>query len=231
MADWTNLTYVVVDMEGNGQQPPDLVELAAVPIVGGVIGEPMSWLVQPPRPIEYYATRIHGLTNQDVDDAPIFAAIANQVRRALDADALVAHNAHVDVGVLQRHLGDWECPEVFDTLKLIRRLVPNQISYKLGALTEAFKLAEGCRMVSTLTARRMTRWSLLGCLSYSLARSPRSKNYAARHQEGARMKLQPFSDHQRGVFVSVDGPSGAGKSTIVRHLAQLLVGHAALRRH
>jgi len=37
------------------------------------------------------------------------------------------------------------------------------------------------------------------------------------------MKLQPLSDHQRGVFVSVDGPSGAGKSTIVHHLAQLLV--------
>jgi dTMP kinase len=37
------------------------------------------------------------------------------------------------------------------------------------------------------------------------------------------MKLRPFSDHQRGVFVSVDGPSGAGKSTIVHHLAQQLV--------
>jgi len=38
------------------------------------------------------------------------------------------------------------------------------------------------------------------------------------------MKLRLFSDHQRGLFVSVDGPSGAGKSTIVHHLAQLLVG-------
>ncbi|MGH3568595.1 MAG: dTMP kinase [Pseudonocardia sp.] len=37
------------------------------------------------------------------------------------------------------------------------------------------------------------------------------------------MNLRPFSDHQRGLFVSVDGPSGAGKSTIVQHLAQLLV--------
>ena len=33
----------------------------------------------------------------------------------------------------------------------------------------------------------------------------------------------PFSEHPRGLFVSVDGPSGAGKSTIVEHLAQLLV--------
>lgn len=37
------------------------------------------------------------------------------------------------------------------------------------------------------------------------------------------MSLRPFSDHQRGLFVSVDGPSGAGKSTIVQNLAQLLV--------
>lgn len=143
MSDWTNLTYVVVDVEGNGQQPPDLVELAAVPIRSGAIGEPVSWLVRPDRPIRCYATRIHGLTNQDVDNAPCFADVADQVRRALEADALVAHNAHVDVGVLQRHLGDWECPEVFDTLKLAKRLVPNQVSFKLGSLVEAFKLAEG----------------------------------------------------------------------------------------
>ncbi|MGH3776482.1 MAG: dTMP kinase [Pseudonocardiaceae bacterium] len=37
------------------------------------------------------------------------------------------------------------------------------------------------------------------------------------------MKLRPFSDHQRGLFVSVDGPSGAGKSTVIQHLAQMLV--------
>lgn len=37
------------------------------------------------------------------------------------------------------------------------------------------------------------------------------------------MTLRPFSEHERGVFVSVDGPSGAGKSTIVQHLAQLLL--------
>lgn len=37
------------------------------------------------------------------------------------------------------------------------------------------------------------------------------------------MKLRPFSDHSRGMFLTVDGPSDVGKSTIVRHLAQMLV--------
>jgi DNA polymerase III epsilon subunit-like protein len=143
MADWTNLTYVVVDVEGNGQQPPDLVELAAVPIVNGVVGEPMSWLVKPETSIKHFATRIHGLTNNDVAACPMFEDIRGQVLHALNAPALVAHNAHVDVDVLRRKLGDWETPEVFDTLKLARRLIPGQPSYKLGALVDAFKLAEG----------------------------------------------------------------------------------------
>src|SRR5580693_4598784 len=124
MSDWASLRYAVVDVEGNGQQPPDLVELAVVPIVGGIIGQRASWLMKPPHPISPMATRIHGLTNQDVEDAPAFADIEAEVRQALDTDVLVAHNAHVDTGLLPRHLSGWQCPEVFDTLKLARRLVP-----------------------------------------------------------------------------------------------------------
>jgi DNA polymerase III epsilon subunit-like protein len=143
MTDWTSLSFVVVDVEGNGQQPPDLVELATVPIVGGVVGEPLSWLVKPDASIKHFATRIHGLTNKDVADCPSFEAITGNVLAALDADALVAHNAQVDLGVLSRKLPDWESPEVFDTLKLARRLVPGLGSYRLGKLVEAYSLAEG----------------------------------------------------------------------------------------
>ena len=158
MTDWTSLRYVVVDVEGNGQQPPDLVELAVVPIVGGVIGEPVSWLVRPQRPITPIAARIHGLTNEDVADAPSLRGHRGDVLLALTARRVVAHNAHVDVGVLRRELRGWECPEVFDTLKLARRLLPGQMSYRLGALVEAFKLAEGLPTAWSRTGPRTTRW-------------------------------------------------------------------------
>ena len=111
MTDWTSLTYVVVDVEGNGQQPPDLVE-------------------------------------------PIFDDIKHAVLEALDTDGLIAHNAHVDVGVFQRKLGEWECPETFDTLPLARRLLPGADSYKLGGLVEAFKLDED--LPEGLTPHRAT---------------------------------------------------------------------------
>lgn len=140
MTDWTTVNYVVLDVEGNGQQPPDLVELAAVPIIGGDIGEPTSWLVKPDQPITHFAKKVHGISNEQVADSPTFADVEADVLKALDASALIAHNAHVDIGVLQRKLGDWECPEVFDTLKLARRLLPGRATYKLGSLVDEFDL-------------------------------------------------------------------------------------------
>jgi DNA polymerase III epsilon subunit-like protein len=141
VTDWKSLSYVVVDVEGNGHMPPDLVELAAVPIIGGVIGKPASWLVRPDQPITHFARKVHGITNEQVEDGPVFAYVEADVLKALNASALIAHNAHVDVGVLQRKLGDWECPEVFDTLKLARRLLPGPPSYRLGSLVDEFELA------------------------------------------------------------------------------------------
>jgi DNA polymerase III epsilon subunit-like protein len=143
MTDWTTLNYVVVDVEGNGHQPPELVELAVVPVVGGVVGEPTSWLVKPEHPIRYFAASIHGLTTADVADCPKIADITAEVLEALDAPALVAHTAHVDVDVLRRELPGWQPPEVFDTLKLARRFAPELPNYKLGTLVERYKLAEG----------------------------------------------------------------------------------------
>jgi exodeoxyribonuclease X len=143
MTDWTTLNYAALDVEGNGQQPPDLVEVAVVPIRCGVIEEPASWLVRPDEPIRHFVTRIHGLKNEDVAGAPLFADIADQVLAALDMPALVAHNAHVDVNVLTRKLTGWQPPEVFDTLRIARRLLPGRPSYRLSALTSAFHLADG----------------------------------------------------------------------------------------
>lgn len=140
MTDWTSLNYAVADVEGNGQQPPDLVELAILPITAGVVGEPVTWLVRPPRPIRRFATSIHGICAKDVAGAPAFAEIDHEVRRALTSRPLIAHNAHVDVDVLRRELAGWEVPEVFDTLKLARQLLPGQPSYKLGALVKALSL-------------------------------------------------------------------------------------------
>ncbi|MFF5114086.1 exonuclease domain-containing protein [Streptosporangium sp. NPDC000509] len=130
-------------MEGNGQQPPDLVELAIVSIIEGQIGDARSWLVKPPRPITPMARRFHRITDVQVSTAPTAEEVAAEIRSELDRAVFVAHNAHVDLGVLTRTLPGFTPVEVVDTLKLARRLLPGQMSYKLGHLAETLSLTAG----------------------------------------------------------------------------------------
>lgn len=143
MTAWTERRYAVIDVEGNGQQPPDLVELAVVSIASGAIGEPRAWLCKPNEPITVMARRIHGITNEMVAAAPVFAEVAAEMRACLGSAVLVAHNAPVDLGVLRRKLPDFEPSAVLDTLKLSRRLLPGPASYRLGALASELHLADG----------------------------------------------------------------------------------------
>ncbi|MEV4582329.1 exonuclease domain-containing protein [Nonomuraea jabiensis] len=140
-APWTESRYAVADVEGNGQQPPDLVEPAIVLIDQGTVGEPLTWMVKPPRPITPLACRIHGISNQQVASDPPVTEYAADIMAVFDGAIFVAHNAHVDLSVLARELPGFQPDQVIDTLKLARRLVPGLPSYKLGALAEELKLA------------------------------------------------------------------------------------------
>jgi DNA polymerase III epsilon subunit-like protein len=140
-APWHTARLVAVDVEGNGAHPAGLVELAIVPITEGTIREVRSWMVRPASPITWQATKVHGITNEDVSSLPPVADVADVIRAALGAEAvLVAHNAHVDLDVIIREIPGWEPAAVIDTLKLSRRLHKDRPSHKLGALIEAYGL-------------------------------------------------------------------------------------------
>src|SRR6266540_5287576 len=117
---WTSARLVVTDVEGNGRRPPSLVEVAVVSIEAGCVGEPASWLVRPPEAITWQATRVHGITNQDVAELPGIDAVAENIRAQLDGAVVVAHNAGIDLDVLTRELPGWQPAAVVDTLKLAR---------------------------------------------------------------------------------------------------------------
>ena len=141
---WTTARWVAVDVEGNGQQPPDLVEISIVPITAGELGRPRTWLVKPPRPITAMARKFHKITDQEVAEAPGVLDIADQIAAELDGAVFVAHNAHVDLGVVTREIPGYR-PSlgVTDTLKLAKRLIAGRESYKLAALVNAYALSDG----------------------------------------------------------------------------------------
>ena len=120
---------VVVDVEGNGQQPPEIVEIAVLPITSGnpiTSADLRTWLVRPIRPISGLVTRkVHGITNAEVADAPRWDEIASEVAALLDGRILVAHNASVERRVLGSHLPQWQPPLVLDTMRLAKTVWPN----------------------------------------------------------------------------------------------------------
>ncbi|MET9611745.1 3'-5' exonuclease [Kitasatospora indigofera] len=128
----------VVDVEGNGGQSPDLVEVAAIPVVNGgpVPSSARATLLRPPSPITPFARGVHGIRNQDVAQAPTWEQVGPQVRADLEGVWIAAHAAHVDYGVLLRHMPDWKPAGVLDTLRLARATFPNAGGYSLDALIE-----------------------------------------------------------------------------------------------
>lgn len=101
--------------------------------------------------------------------------------------------------MLRRKLPDWKTPEVFDTLKLARRLLPDQASYKLGALVETFTPAGD--LPADLTPHRATYDVMVTArLFVRLATVPDTRplslaelrGCASNRQGVTTMKLRPF---------------------------------------
>ncbi|WP_399094050.1 exonuclease domain-containing protein [Streptomyces sp. BBFR2] len=127
---------LVVDVEGNGATPPDLVEVAALPVRDGRpdTGTAGAWLTRPKKPVTPFAARIHGLTNERLATAPGWEEISGQVHALLDGAWICAHHAHVDYRVLRAHLPQWQPAGVLDTLRLAKAVHPGLPKYSLDAL-------------------------------------------------------------------------------------------------
>jgi DNA polymerase III epsilon subunit-like protein len=119
---------IVVDVEGNGRQPPEIIEIALLPLSTGGIATPAqlrTWLIRPEHPINPMVTRkVHGIADADVADAPRWGQVADQIATQLHGRVLVAHNATVERRVLGAHLPHWRPPLVLDTQRLAKTVWP-----------------------------------------------------------------------------------------------------------
>lgn len=131
---WPPESIIIVDVEGNGHTPPDLVEVGISPFPAVENSETLSWLIKPANRITWQAQRIHGIKNAELENCPSWAEIMGEVGQQLQNRWFVAHNASVDYGVMKRHLPEWSPVGVIDTLKLARHVYPNAKSHRLESL-------------------------------------------------------------------------------------------------
>lgn len=137
------LTYVVFDTETTGLLPgsgDEIVQLAAVRIINGrrVEAEVLNTLVKPGRPIPPSSTRIHGISDAMVADAPNIEQAARRFHQFAQGAVLVAHNAGFDMAFLQRdeaRIGLRFDHPVLDTVLLSALVFGDAENHGLDALT------------------------------------------------------------------------------------------------
>ena len=134
-------TLRVIDTETTGMSPSrsEVIEVSSVRVDDGVVGEGWSSLVHPRRRIPPDATRVHGITDAMVQEAPAPAAVAATLREELAGHPLVFHNAAFDLPFLKAMMRDNAQPPLYnpivDTLGLARAWDPAG-SHGLGRMSE-----------------------------------------------------------------------------------------------
>ncbi len=97
-AEWTAMPIAMLDTETTGRDgnADRIVEIGVVIGVRGEVTARWSRLVNPGRPIPAETTAVHGITDDDVKDAPSFAEIAHELLEVLAGAIPAAYNAAFD---------------------------------------------------------------------------------------------------------------------------------------
>lgn len=132
-----------VDVEGNGATPPEIVELGIVEMDGlRLTGRVKHWRFRPELEITPIVSRIHGITNEDVADAPPFDDVMDDILLWLEEAPIVGHNVRIELEALSKVLPGWKPAAAYDTLKVARRLLPYQEKFGLEPLGDALGLKD-----------------------------------------------------------------------------------------
>ena len=101
--DLSQAPLVVLDTETTGLWPARghrVVEVAAVRLEGWREVASFDALVNPGRPMDAGASRVNGIYDEDLADAPPFSSIAQPLWTLMEGAVLVAHNARFDAAFL-----------------------------------------------------------------------------------------------------------------------------------
>lgn len=145
----TAVREIVLDTETTGFSPHSgdrMVEIGCIELENlSPTGRTFHTLINPDRVIGAEVVRVHGITNEKVKDAPLFADIADALHTFIGDAPVIAHNAAFDRSFVNFELelcGRASLPEErwIDTLGLAQKRFPGMAN-SLDALCKRFKVS------------------------------------------------------------------------------------------
>lgn len=101
--------FLVLDTETTGlDQRAEICQLAVIDYNGTTL---MDTLLKPVRPIPADASRIHGIYDSDVANAPTWPQVVEDLKRIVAGRNLVIYNAKYDRSMMHRSSEAWNMPK------------------------------------------------------------------------------------------------------------------------
>lgn len=137
------MIFSIIDVETTGYPKNKITDISIFSTDGKSIIKEFHSLVNPSTTIPRNITRLTGISNETVKDAPKFFEIAKQVLDNTRDSIFVAHNVNFDFNVIKneyKELGYSFKRKKLCTVKLSRKIIPGYKSYSLGKLCADLKI-------------------------------------------------------------------------------------------
>src|SRR5699024_5488535 len=139
------MNFIAMDFETANYQKHSACSLALVMVENSKIVDNYYTLIQPETEFFWKNIQIHGISSQDVSQAPKFPEVWQLIKHYYTRNNLiVAHNASFDTGVLSGCLDYYglEQPHYLSlcTLKTSRKLYPEITNNRLNTLCDYLKI-------------------------------------------------------------------------------------------
>lgn len=140
--------YVIFELETTGISPnyDEVIEISALKVKGGEVVDEFNTLVNPGRKIPFGATKVNGITNAMVAEAPAFSHVLAEFLDFAEGLVLVGHNiARFDMKFIWRdaeqYFGEIPQNNYVDTLQVARKHLPKMDHHRLVDLAEYYGIS------------------------------------------------------------------------------------------
>ena len=134
--------FAAIDFETANNERSSVCSVGIVIVRNGEIVDTFYSLIQPePNYYLFWNTMVHGITQADTEDAPVFPYVWEKIEPLIEGLPLVAHNKPFDESCLKAvfrvYQMDYPDYEFYDTLCVSRRVLPYLKNHQLQTVAAA----------------------------------------------------------------------------------------------
>ncbi len=135
----------ILDVETTGATAPydRIIEIGLIRVEKNKVVKRLNTLLNPEVTISPFIENLTGIKGSDLESAPLFSDIKNDVVEMLEGCVFVAHNARFDYSFVRQELRRIGIPysaKQLCTVKLSRLLFPNFSHHNLDSIIERFEI-------------------------------------------------------------------------------------------